>query len=147
MIKRLFGPVSIGTRNQHGSIFFDFNNGSGCFLDLSNGLTTRSDQQTDFIRLDFGFDQARSIFGNILTGPRYGFQHRSKNLHSSIFRLYQCCADDVLGDSRDFQIQLDSRNSVLGSRDLKVHITKMVLVTKDVGEQCPLVFGFTNQSN
>ena len=61
MIKRLFGPVSIGTRDQHSSIFFDFDNGSGCFLDLSDGLTTRSDQQADFIRLDFGFDQARSI--------------------------------------------------------------------------------------
>ena len=53
-------------------------------------------------------------------------------------------ANDVLGDSRDGD-PLDPRNSVLGSRDLEVHITKMVLVTKDVGEQCPLVFGFTNQ--
>ncbi len=62
-----------------------------------------------------------------------GLKHLAQDMHSAFQRLGQSPAKNLLVDTLDLDIHLNSSDTVLRARNLEVHIPKEVLQALDVG--------------
>ena len=58
-------------------------------------------------------------------------------------RLLQCGFHDLLGDALDLDVHLQRGNAFGGTGHFEVHVTEMVLVTEDIGEDGELLPSLT----
>ncbi len=54
--------------------------------------------------------------------------------------LHECLLKYLVREAVAFDIHLCSRKTILGTSGLEVHVSKVVLITKDVGKNSILVF-------
>ena len=62
-------------------------------------------------------------------------EHGAKDIQSSLFGLGQGGDDDLLGDAFDLEIELDAGDPDLATGDLEVHVSEVIFVSDDIGQQ------------
>ena len=137
--QRLLSHLCVCTSDCDFTVFFDFDNRLCRFLDRTNVLATRADQHSDLVRRNFCGQQTRSVRRDLFAWLTNGRQHRFEDVESRLFGLLQSFTNDLAVYAANFEIQLDTSNSVLRSSDFKVHIAEMVFATEDVGDQSVIV--------
>src|SRR5260370_26916551 len=100
---------------------------SACFRDDPlYRFSPGTDQETDLVRLDlYGLD-SRRVLAQFLTRHSNCLSHHIENAHTSIPSLANCFSHYLIGDPRQFEIQLKTGNSVPGTAELKVHVAEMI---------------------
>jgi hypothetical protein len=131
-----------GVRASHGDVSFIVNvdRCSSILLDRADVLATRSDQQTNLVRIDFGSEQSGCVAADLRAWTRDTSEHLSQDLDAGIASLLESRSNDLLADPIDLQVQLNTGDPVLGTRDFEVHIAMMVFVTDDIRQQDVIVF-------
>ena len=128
----LVGGVSVGACNQDGSIIFDSDSDTALFLHSTNGATTGANDVADLVLLDLQLGNARSIRSDVFTGLADGLGHFIENVNPTFASLAQSFCHDFPADGVDLGVHLECCDSVFGSRDLEVHVAKVIFVAQDV---------------
>ena len=85
-----------------------------------------------------GIDLHRFDTGLVLTQlfsvSGLGLFHNGENLHAGLSHLFHRFLRDVKGQALNLEVELEARDTVPGSADLEVHVTKVIFGTDDVGE-------------
>ena len=107
-----------------------------CFInDPVDSLSSRSDDQSDLVRVYSHADKSRSILTELSTRCR---DSREKyfvdDLLSTLLCQFESLTDDVKRETIHFDIYLNRCDTVFSTGNLKVHITEEVLDALDIHE-------------
>ena len=102
-------------------------------LHTLDDLSARSDNSTDKLRIDGDLREPGRMRRQI--GPPFGdrFVHDIENVMPRVPRLLQGLPKHVPGKSRNLDVHLTGRNTVARTRQLEVHIPKMIFRAEDIG--------------
>ncbi len=137
--QRLLSHLCVRTGNGDFTVFFDLDDRFSFFLNRADIFTTRADQHPDLVSRNLGRKQTRSIGRNLFAWLSNGRQHRLQDFTTSFVGLVQGLTDDLAVDTADFEIQLDTGNSVLRSRNFEVHIAEVIFATQNIGNQSVVI--------
>ena len=142
-----FGCISVVGRDDNRSVIVDFDNRSGVFLDSADVFAAWTNQSTDFLRINLGLEQSWSIVRNLRSWFADRCQHCSQDFHASFTRLNHRFPNDLFANAGDFEVELDTRDSVLRSSNLEVHVAEVIFVAEDIGQQNKFVVRLTNEAD
>ena len=97
-------------------------------------LATGADDGTDHILRDIeGLDARHEL---LVVGTRLGdgLGHLVEDVEAALTGLLQGFGQHLVGEAVDLDVHLAGGDAIAGTRDLEVHVTKVVLVAEDVGE-------------
>ena len=129
----------IGRRDQNRSVIFNVDRYASGLDDASDRLTARSDDLAHFILVDLQCHNSRRISGGFYAWATQDALHLLQDMDAALPRLFQSTRHDVAGHTSDLDVHLDSRDALLGSRDLEVHVAQMILDTEDVRQNGDLL--------
>ena len=112
----------------------DGDDGTGLLLDLLDGLSALSDDCSDELGSNADLLDARNERLVVLARLADGLHHLAHNVDASPAGLLQSLLQNVVGKSVNLDVHLGCGDSVLCSGNLEVHISQVILVSKDVGE-------------
>ena len=133
------GTVHVGTPDRHDSIVLDLDGRPGLFLDALDHLASRSNDQADLLRIDTDLDNPRGIGGDIGARLIERLEHLLEDVNPSRLRLLQGLAQELLANPGDLDVHLKGRNPELGSSNLEIHVTVVILAAEDVAEDRDVV--------
>ena len=112
-------------------------NGSTClFLDLLDSLTAFTDNCTDEVRLDLKLLESRNERLVVLTRLADAFHHLAHDVESALTSLLQCFCKHIIRKTVHLDVHLSCSNTVLGTCNLEVHISEVILVSENIGKDC-----------
>ena len=141
------GCDAITGSHRDGAVFLDVDLCRGLFLDRPDGLAAGSDQQADLLGIDLGPFEAWCMLGDVGSRLTESAQHRSEDVQTRVLGLGQGSRDDLLGNALDLQVQLDPGDTDLATGDLEVHVTEVILVADNVGQQLECSVGFGDNTD
>ena len=119
--------------------------------DFVDGLSSRSDDDADLIRIDGHGDAARRILGQLRSRLRDFFLHNFHDVHSAFTGLSQRLLHDFSGEAVNLDIHLHGSDAHFRSGYLEVHIAHEIFHSLNVAEDCHLagsvLFHAFNQSH
>ena len=74
------------------------------------------------------------IFVKLSTIFRNLFSHTIENLDTSFGSLFNGLLGNIKRQSLNLQVELETRDTITGSSNLEVHVTKVVFRTENVGQ-------------
>ena len=128
------------------AVIIDVDSRTRLFRDLTNRRATLADDVADLVLIHFQRGHTGRVFRSDLTGRVQNRIHLAEDVQSCLERLLQRTFHDLFVDTLDLDIHLQSRHALRGSRDLEVHVAKMVLVTENIGQHGKLV-AFLDQAH
>ena len=108
--------------------------GAGLLLDLLDGLSALSDDGTDEVLRNPDLLDPRNKRLVVCARLVDALEHLAHDVHSAFMSLLEGLGENVIGKSVDLHVHLGGGNSVGGSRYLEIHVSEVVLVSEDVGE-------------
>ena len=114
---------------------------TGLRLDLLDGLATLSDDSTDEVLVDLEGLDARNERLVVLAGLVHALAHLAKDVHAALMSLCQSLFENLVGKTVPLDVHLGSGDTVLGTCNLEVHVSEVVLVAEDIGQDCVAVIG------
>ena len=117
------------------AVVFDVNFCTGLRDDALDRFATGSDERADFLRINFQRLDARRVLAQLLArlGERFG--HEAEDLRPRILGAMDGFRQDFVAHTRKFQIELKTRDTVLGPAKFEIHVSEMILGADDVGQQ------------
>ena len=141
-LQSLIHHFLIGTADRYLTIIGDIYLHAGTCNDLIDGLTTLTYYITDSVGIDLNGDDLGSVLANLCSGSR------DSGLHAGIHDEQSCITAscdsafyDRSGQTVDLNIHLNSGNTFGSTGYLKVHISKEVFQSLDIGQQYEIVIG------
>ena len=122
------------SRNGDGAIFADVDLATCFFSQSTNHRAALANHITDFFWIDFEGVQLRRKAGDFSFGFAHGFLHFAQNVDACFFGLCQCHLHDFFGNALDFDVHLQSSDTVGGTSHFKVHIAQMIFVAQNIGQ-------------
>ena len=120
--------------------FFDGDGSSSFFLHTLDNLTTRANDSTnEFLRNVEGFD-TRYVRLVVFTWVIHSLHHLTEDVFTTSLSLCECFFEDFVRKSVALDVHLRSGQTFERTRGLEVHISEVVFVTEDVGEDSIFVF-------
>ena len=124
-------PYYSGQINKVGGDFCeaasrDINLDSGFIYYPVDGLSSRSDDYSHFIRVDVHGDRSRSVLGKVRTRSFQLFHHLAHYIHSAFLGLLQSLFENVSRQSVNLYVHLDGGNALVGTGHLEVHVAQEV---------------------
>ena len=110
------------------------------FLHLLDNLSTRANNCTDKLFGNVNTYDTRYLWFHFLTRLRDGLHHLIHDMFTTCLGLHKSLFDNIKRQSVTLNIHLCSSQTVLSTGGFKVHVAKMVLISKDVTEDSILVF-------
>jgi hypothetical protein len=95
------GRISIGACHCDVPFVVNIDRRSGVFLNRTDVLASRTNQQTNLVWIDFGPEQPRSVATDFSSRSWDACQHLSKDFDSSIASLLERGSDDLFTDPID----------------------------------------------
>ena len=128
--------------------FFDGDGSTSFFLHTLDNLTTRANDSTnEFLRNVEGFD-TRYVRLVVFTWVIHSLHHLTEDVFTTSLGLCECFFEDFVRKTIALDVHLRSGQTFERTRGLEVHITEVVFVTEDVGEDSIFVFTWIlNQSH
>ena len=114
----------------------DGNNSTCLLLYLLNGLATLADNGSDKLGCNADLLDARHERLVVLTRLADGLHHLSHNMEASLACLLKCLGKNVIAESVNLDVHLGCSDTVCGTGYLEVHISEMVLISKNIGKDC-----------
>ena len=114
------------------SIVIDVDLSTRLLCNGSDGLSTCSDYSTDLIFWNLKGKDLWSKWAYLSTWSRKNITHNGKDVHPAFLSLGKSLLHDFRCNARNLDIHLESCDTVSGSCYLEVHVSKMVLFTKDI---------------
>jgi hypothetical protein len=120
--------------DEHSAILLDVDVCAGGSGDLLDRCASWADDSTNLFWIDLNRRHLRSGVSNL--GSRLGDLsfHNVEDLESSILSLGKRLGENLVWDSVELSVQLESRNTFSGACDLKVHVARKVFETLDIGK-------------
>ena len=141
-LNHLDGSVScsrILTKDLYGAVIIDINRGTGFFCDLANRCTTLADNVADLVLIHLERRHAGCILRSDLTRRVQNRIHLSQNVQASFESLLERALHDFFVDPFDLDVHLQRSHALGRTRHLKVHVTKVILITQNVSQNSELV--------
>ena len=66
-------------------------------------------------------------------------------MHPAVFGLGKRFFHDVRGNAGNLDVHLQRGDTGFGTRDFEVHIAQVILVAKDIGQNCIVAIVFKDQ--
>ncbi len=142
----LIQPFSITGRHIHASRILNVNLDARCIDDPANRLAARPDQIADLVGGYLQGVDPWCIFGLLFAGCRDDGVHRVQQEDPSATRLGQRLPHDLGCDAHDLDVHLQSRDSLTRAGDLEIHVSIVVLGSRDVGQN-GVAFAFLDQTH
>ena len=114
------------------AVEFDFR--AGFFHNLLDYAALLADNVADFVGVDFKADNLGSVNGKLGRNLGNNLEHFGKNELSTLVCLIDCGVHNLFGNALDFDIHLDSGNTLCGARNLEVHIAEEVFKSLNIGK-------------
>ena len=130
----------INAGDKHMSILFHIHLDLALGADLLDDFSAGADNFADLLHRDHGREHLRCILRQL--GARLGNgleQDLVDDIVTGHMGLVQSLFDDFRGQTRDFQVHLNSGNTLVGTGHLEVHIAEEVLDALDVHHGHPAV--------
>ena len=117
------------------SVIVDVDLNTGLIDDAVDNLTLLADHFTDLLRIDGHLLDLRSVFSNFRSRfGDYRFHHVGENVFSGFFGSGDGFLDDGRSKTMDLDIHLNGCDTVMGTGYFKVHVSKEVFQTLDIGK-------------
>ena len=65
--------------------------------------------------------------------------HFTEDIQTPIFSLSQCNLHDLFGNTVDLDVHLQRIDAISGTGHFEVHVTQMIFVTQDIGQNSKLI--------
>src|SRR5205809_3622515 len=128
-------------RREHGdtAVVLDVDLGARLLLDPAHDLAAWADDLADLLLADFDRDEPGCVRAEL--GPRLldRLAHLGEHGHPRLARLSERVAHNLERGAGDLDVHLESRDPLLRSGDLEVHVAVVVLAAHDVGQDPELV--------
>ena len=124
----------IGGGDAHGAIVGDVDLGSRLIGNRFDHLAAGPDDHANLIGFDLERLDARRVLGELRAWSWHDFVHLAQDVQAPFARLLQRFAHDLLAQTSDLDVHLDGGDAVGRATDLEVHVTEMILVAEDVGQ-------------
>src|SRR5690606_31375639 len=131
---RLASGHTVDRRNLDRAVVLDVDARARLFRDRADDGTALADDVADLLRVDLDRDDRRRPFGHVRARLGEDLVHLIQDVQTRLARLLERDLHDLPGDAVDLDVHLQRGDTGARARDLEVHITQMVLVTKDVRE-------------
>ncbi|MNB93696.1 hypothetical protein D3C75_408330 [compost metagenome] len=141
-----FRFFTVGRCDLHSTVIFDFDGGAGLFGQSTDNRTAFTDHVFDLVRADLNGVDTRCELRNIATWRVNRLFHHAQDVQTRTFSLVQCSVHDLFGDTFNFDIHLQRRDTVAGTRHFEVHITQVIFIAQDV-RQNHEVLAFFHQTH
>ncbi len=128
------------------SVLIDVDLNACLINDTVDDFTTRSDDITDFIWIDFKCDDFRRVLRQFDTRFSNDRLHMLKNMQTTKTCLFKCFFKNLTRDSANFHIHLQSCDTFVSSSDFKVHISEMIFHPLDICQD-RVIFAFHDQAH
>ena len=129
---RRFGRV--GTRNEHGSVFFHIDLRAGSLLKRADCFSAWTNELADLLWINLDLGDAWSELRHLSAWLGDDGFDLVDELQTTFTRLREDDGDFLKAKSACLQIQLNSRDSITSSADLEIHFAKEILFANDVGD-------------
>ncbi len=103
-------------------------------LDLLDGLATLSDDSADEVLVDLEGLDPRNERLVVLTRLVDALHHLAHDVHSALMSLLESLGENLVGKTVNLDVHLCGGDAVLCTGHLEVHISEVILVTENVGE-------------
>ena len=141
----------VQTENIHDALVVGFGDGNGRtrrLLNILDHLAAGTDHGTDHILRDGDLYDTRHERTVIRTRLGDTLRQLTQNVHTAHASLFQRLGQHLVRKAIDLDIHLGSRDTVLGTRHLEVHVAQVVLIAQDVGKHRPTTgSGIRNQTH
>ena len=124
----------VGRGNLDDAVVVDIHLGAGHFHDFTDDFTARPDDFADLVGWNLHGLNARCVDREIAAPELSAFVHLAQDMHPPIFGLCQRFFHDLGRDTRDLDVHLQRGDTVFGARHLEVHVTQVIFVTQNVGQ-------------
>ena len=142
LLDHLQGPVHrlvVAAGDGHHPVVADVNFGARLFHDSANHFAAWADHVPDLGLVDLVGQHPRSELGERFPGAHQRLVHLVQNVQPALAGLLQGGFEDFLVDAADLDVHLEGGDPILGAGDLEIHVSQVVLVAQNVGENGGLV--------
>ena len=122
------------------AVLFNVNLNIALSTNLLDNLTAGTDNFTDFIYRNYSRKQFWSVLRQFLPRLRNSLQHHFiQNVITCLMSFIECFLDHFRCQTADFQIHLNSSDTLFGTGYLKVHITEEIFQSLNIHHSHPAV--------
>ena len=143
---REFRFLAVGCCDLHSTVIFDFDGGAGLFGQRTDYGTALTDNIFDLVWIDLDGVNTRCEFRDITAWCVDSLFHHAQDVQTCTFSLVQRNLHDLFGDTFNFDIHLQRRDTVAGTRHFEVHIAEVIFVAQNV-RQNNIVVAFFHQAH
>ena len=142
----LISSLGVNSSDKYATGIIDINLSAGFVNNLLDHLAARSDNLSNLIRIYMDSSNLRSILGQLFARFADAFHHFAHDEFTAAFSLCQSLGEDILVDTVNLNIHLDSSNTFFGTCNLEVHIAQSILQTLDISQNSE-VFAILNKAH
>src|SRR5579859_7545701 len=118
--------------NGYRTVVIDVDGSPGFFGDCADDRPTFADYIADLFGLDLDGDHARRVGRQFRARRGQRLAHDTEDMHAAFLGLLQCDIHNLLGDALDLDVHLQCGDPVLGTGNLEIHVTQMILVPENI---------------
>ena len=145
-LHRSIGRILIVGIDLHVAIVIQIDGSTGLVTDGADSGTALADNVADLLRVDLDGRDARRAAGKLFARRRDNLGHLTQDVQTCCIGLIQRNFHDLVGDALNLDVHLQSSDTVRGTRNFKVHIAEVILITQNIGQNRELV-AFLDQTH
>ncbi len=136
---RTGGCLGIGGGNGDGSVIFHINRHTGLTDNLTDVLAAGTNNGAHLIFLDLHRRDTGRILRNVASRRSQRLTNLTDDVHASLSGLSQRLAQNILGQAVNLDVHLHGGYALFRTAYLEVHITGMIFIAQNVGQNNDLI--------
>jgi hypothetical protein len=135
----LISVLTVRRSNNDSTVVLNVDRDTELVDHSTNNRSTRTDDCTDLVGRNLERKHSRSVFAEIVSGCRDRCFHIVENLQSSNSSLLKSLLHNLESNSLYLNVHLQCGNTFTCTRNLEVHVTRVIFSTLNVGKNSVVV--------